>query len=69
MSQKLYSIGQIAEALKVPIHRVEYVIRARGVTHIGWVGNARVYDEQALQWIKLELDRIDLDRNPQESGT
>jgi len=53
------TIGEIARRLGVPTHRVEYVIRARGIQPRGWAGNARVFDEEAFQTIAEELERIE----------
>lgn len=54
------TIGEIARRLAVPVHRVAYVIRARGLRPCGWAGNARVFDESALEVIAAEVERIDL---------
>jgi len=53
------TIGEIARRLGVPTHRVEYVIRARGIQPRGWAGNARVFDEGRIQTIADELERIE----------
>jgi hypothetical protein len=55
----LPTIGEIARRLGEPIHRVEYVIRARRIRPCGWAGNARVFPEEAVDAIALELHRID----------
>jgi hypothetical protein len=53
------TIGEIARRLGVAPHRVEYVIRARGMRPCGWAGNARVFPEDAIGSIANELDRIE----------
>lgn len=53
------TIGEIARRLGVPTHRVEYVIRARSIQPCGWAGNARVFEEDAIQTIADELERIE----------
>jgi hypothetical protein len=53
------TIGEIARRLGQLIHRVEYVIRARGIRPCGWAGNARVLPEHAVEVIARELKRID----------
>jgi hypothetical protein len=53
------TIGEIARRLGAPIHRIEYVIRARHVSPCGWAGNARVFPEEAVRAIASELNRID----------
>ncbi len=52
------TVGQIARRLGVPSHRIEYVIRARGIQPCSWAGNARVFDEAAVEAIAGELERI-----------
>jgi hypothetical protein len=52
------TIGEIARRLGQPIHRIEYVIRARGIRPCGWAGNARVFPEGAIGVIAAELERI-----------
>ena len=53
------TIGEIARRLSEPVHRVEYVIRARGIHPSGWAGNARVFPEDAVETIATELQHID----------
>ncbi len=52
------TIGEIARRLGQPIHRIEYVIRARRIQPSGWAGNARVFSEDAVRVIAGELRRI-----------
>ncbi|MGE3110087.1 MAG: hypothetical protein AB7N65_01705 [Vicinamibacterales bacterium] len=56
----LPSVGVIAKRLCVPVHRVEYVIRSRGILPMGWAGNARVFSESDVQRIAAELRQIDV---------
>lgn len=53
------TIGEIARRLSEPVHRVQYVIRARGIRPCGWAGNVRVFPEDAVDIIAAELQRID----------
>jgi len=53
------TIGEIARRLGEPVHRVQYVIRARRIRPCGWAGNARVFAEEAVDEIGTELKRID----------
>lgn len=50
--------GEIARRLGIPNHRIEYVIRARGIRHRGWAGNARVFSEEDVIRITDEINRI-----------
>ena len=56
------TVGVIAKEAGKPFHAVQYVIRARGIPHMGRAGNARVFSEAAVQRIKSELARIDEER-------
>jgi DNA-binding transcriptional MerR regulator len=56
------TVGEIARRLSVPIHKVEYVIRARGIVPVAWAGNARVFGEADVQRIASELRRIEDER-------
>ena len=53
------TIGEIARRLGKPVHRIQYVIRTRGIHPCGWAGNARVFPEDAIDAIGAELQRID----------
>ena len=55
----MLTVGEIARRLDASVHRVEYVIRARGVSPYGWAGNARVFAEGAVETIAVELEQID----------
>lgn len=55
----MLTIGEIARRLGKPIHRIEYVVRARQICPCGWAGNARIFPEEAVETIALELQRID----------
>lgn len=51
----LPTVGEIARRQGVPLHRVEYLIRARGIRPSGWAGNARVFSEEDVERIAREL--------------
>jgi len=57
-----FTVGTIANGLEEPLHRVEYVIRARNIKAIGKAGNSRVFSEAAVARIASELRRIDEER-------
>ena len=56
------TIGAIAKRYRVPLHRVEYVIRARGIRPASLAGNVRVFSEDDVDRIGNELRRIQSDR-------
>ncbi len=49
------TVGEIARRLGEPVHRVEYVIRARGLKPVAWAGHARVFAEADVDRIAAEL--------------
>jgi hypothetical protein len=52
------TVGEIARREGVPIHRVEYLIRARGIRPVGRAGAAYIYSEVDADLITAELRRI-----------
>ena len=48
----LLTVGVIAQRLGVPVHRIEYIIRARSVAPAGRAGGARVFSEAAVSEIE-----------------
>lgn len=57
-SEPFLTVGAIARRLGQPVHRIEYVIRSRGVRPAGWAGHARVFRESDLAFIATELRSI-----------
>ena len=62
------TVGEIARWLGVPVHRIEYLVRARGIEPSGWAGHARVFSEAEVERIASELRRIDEDKPPDGHG-
>lgn len=56
------TVGEIARRLGKPIHRVEYIIKARGIRPSGRAGNCRVFTEADVAYIAAELRRIDAEK-------
>jgi len=54
----VFSVGQIAQRLNVPIHRVVYVAKSRGIRPSAWAGHARVFTEADIDRIGQELEQI-----------
>ena len=54
-SQTYLAVGQIAEKLGVPVHRVTYIIRTRGMTASFKAGVSRVFDERTVRRIAGEF--------------
>ena len=61
-TKPLPTVGEIARRLSEPIHRVEYVIRSRGILPESKAGSARVFSETAICRIASELRRMDADK-------
>lgn len=53
---RLWTIGQIAREAGQPLHRVEYLVRARNIAPTGRAGRLRVFDEPTVRRI-VELLR------------
>ena len=51
------TIGEISRRLNLPVHRLDYYIRTRGVKPIERAGRFRVYDESVLDLLRSELSR------------
>jgi DNA-binding transcriptional MerR regulator len=56
------TVGEISRRLGEPIHRVEYIIRARGIKASGRAGNSRIFTESDIARIADELSRIAKER-------
>ncbi len=56
------TVGEIARRIGEPIHRVEYIIRARGIRPSGRAGNCRVFTDADVDFIAAEFRRIDAER-------
>lgn len=54
-SEALHTVGTIAARYAVQVHRVEYAIRARNIQPTSCAGNARVFDDHALEEIASAL--------------
>jgi hypothetical protein len=65
-ARESYTVGVIARLLNKPLHRVEYAIRSRGISPDAVAGNARVFDEDAVEKIAAALHEID---NRREGGS
>lgn len=57
-----WTVARIAEHLGVPRHRIEYLIESRGVRPIAWAGHARVFAPADVNRVRVELERIERDR-------
>lgn len=58
----MLTVGEIARRTGRPLHRIEYVIRARKIRPSGKAGNAHVFTEADVELIAGELRRIDAEK-------
>lgn len=58
-SEKLSTTGEIAQRYGVPLHRIEYLVKARGIEPTARAGHIRVFSEADVGRIGKELDRVD----------
>ena len=56
------TVGEIARRIGEPVHRVEYIIRARSIRPSGRAGNCRVFTDADVAYIAAELRRIDAEK-------
>ncbi len=69
MSQSALSVptvGEIARRIGEPVHRVEYLIRARRIRPSGRAGNCRVFTDSDVAYIAAEARRIDAEKGGQQ---
>ena len=57
------TVGEIARRLGEPLHRIEYIVRARKIQPSGRAGNARVFTDADVEQIDNELRRIDAEND------
>jgi hypothetical protein len=60
---RLITVGEIVRQTGEDRHRIEYILRTRDIRPRGMAGNARVFDEDAVNLITTELQRIDAARD------
>jgi hypothetical protein len=58
----IFTIGQIASRLNEPLHRVEYAVKSRGIEPCAVAGNARIFEEDAIDHVAAALRDIDAKR-------
>jgi DNA-binding transcriptional MerR regulator len=50
-----WTVGEIARHHNAPVHRVEYLIRARGLKPASRAGNLRIFCDEDVELIGREL--------------
>lgn len=64
MLKRFLSIGEIADMLDEPIHRIRYVVERRAIPCEGRLGHARMFAPEAVRRIRHELAEIERRRAP-----
>lgn len=60
---RLATIGEVANILNAPLHRIEYIVRTRPhVKPRAIAAGARCFDDRAIALIRHELNAIDARR-------
>jgi len=58
----IHCVGSLSKVYRVPVHRIEYIIRTRGIQPAGMAGNVRLFDEPAARRVGSELERIEQEK-------
>jgi hypothetical protein len=53
------TIGAIATRVQAPTHRVNYVLKTRGIAPIGRAGRSRVWSEDVIAKVREELRKCE----------
>lgn len=65
---QLNTVGKIAAELRVPLHRVQYILRTRShIRPTAKAGPLRLFDRQALAMIRHEINAQDARRDDEHS--
>jgi len=62
------SVGEIARRLGHPVHRIEWVIRSRGIQPVSRCGHIRIFSDAAVRFIEEELACIDARKEEERCG-
>lgn len=64
----LPTVGWIAAALGVPVHRVNYILRTRRIEPTATAGGTRLFDQAAVARVRHEINRLDARRAAKGGG-
>lgn len=66
---KLWTVGKIADELRVPIHRVRHILKTRPhIRHRALAGLTRLFDANAVAQIRHEINAVDARRADRQGG-
>lgn len=55
---KVATVGEVAARLGVPLHRVDYAVRSRGIAPTVTAGGRRLYGDDAIEVITRVIAQI-----------
>jgi len=58
MKTAVFTIGQIADELKQPPSRLQYLISKYRIKPVAWVANIRLFDRTTLETLRFSLQSI-----------
>lgn len=73
-TDKFLTTGQMAKLLQaelghgVTYQRIQWLLRDRGIEHVGQAGHIRLYDKRAFSRVRKELRGIDARRVKQQQN-
>jgi DNA-binding transcriptional MerR regulator len=50
------TVGELARRIGCPVHKVEYLLRSRNIKPAFRAGNARVFSETTLEFLRSEIE-------------
>lgn len=63
---ELFTVGDLAARFAVPVARVQYVLRVRGIEPMTWLRRCRVFDAGAVELVGIALHEAR--RHPRRKG-
>lgn len=54
-ASRLLTVGELSRQLGVPVHRVRYLLLARGMRPTARAGQAWIYGREVLERLRLEM--------------
>jgi hypothetical protein len=58
-TQPFYTVGQLAQQLTVPVHRITYLLNTRRITPTYRAGRLRLYSAREAEILRSELASMD----------
>jgi len=53
------TIGDLAEEVGIGVARADYIVRTRGITHSARAGSLRLFNDDAVQRVRVEVRLMD----------